>query len=170
MDIVVRPLPITSSVILAWVALFLLYLLLKRFLHEPVTKMLNERKESIQSDIDGAKALQEDAKILKEDYESRIDLAKKESQEIIEGARRRGEELREGIISDARKESESIIANARREISRERDAALQEIQKQAGEIGVLIASKIMEEEVSMDKQKILIDKFIDEVGSSKWQN
>lgn len=170
MDIVVRPLPILSSVVLAWVALLLLYLLLKRFLHQPVKNFLSERKEKIQSDLDGAKVLKEEANALKEDYEAKIDLAKKESQEIIEGARKRGEELREGIISEAREEAESIVSNARREIARERDVALQDIKTQAAEIGVLIASKIMEEQVSVDKQKNLIDKFIDEVGSSKWQS
>ncbi len=36
------------------------------------------------------------------------------------------------------------------------------------DMGVLIASKIMEEEISVDKQNYLIDKFIDEVGSSEW--
>lgn len=170
MDIVVRPLPELMPVLLAWVALLLLYLILKRFLHEPVTKILNDRKEKIQNDLNEARVLQDDARILKEDYELKIDLAKKEGQEIVEGARRRGEELRKHIVDDAKEEAENIVLNARREIIRERDAALQEIQKQAGEIGILIASKIMEEEVNVDKQKILINKFIDEVGSSKWQN
>lgn len=170
MDIVVRPLPILSSVVLALVASLLLYLLLKHFLHEPVTKMLEERKEGIQKDLDEAKALKKEAKDLKADYESRIDLAKKESQDIIEGARKRGEELRVGIVSEAKEEANNIVAYARREIERERDAALQNIKTEAAEIGVLIASKIMEEQVSMDKQNNLINKFIDEVGSSKWQS
>ncbi len=170
MDIVVRPLPIGSSVVLSLVALLLLYLLLRHFLHAPVTKMLEERKEGIQKDLDGAKLLKEEAKTLKSDYESKIDLAKKESQEIIEGARKRGEEIRVGIVSEAKEDANNIVAHARREIERERDAALQDIKTEAAEIGILIASKIMEEQVSMDKQKNLINKFIDEVGSSKWQS
>ena len=170
MDIVVRPLPIGSSVVLALVVLLLLYLLLRHFLHAPVTKMLEERKEGIQKDLDGAKLLKEEAKTLKSDYESKIDLAKKESQEIIEGARKRGEEIRVGIVSEAKEDANNIVAHARREIERERDAALQDIKTEAAEIGILIASKIMEEQVSMDKQKNLINKFIDEVGSSKWQS
>lgn len=170
MDIVVRPLPIGSSVVLSLVALLLLYLLLRHFLHAPVTKMLEERKEGIQKDLDGAKLLKEEAKTLKSDYESKIDLAKKESQEIIEGARKRGEEIRVGIVSEAKEDANNIVAHARREIEREKDAALQDIKTEAAEIGILIASKIMEEQVSMDKQKNLINKFIDEVGSSKWQS
>lgn len=170
MDIVVRALPELSSMILAWAALLLLYLMLRHFLYKPVSKALSDRKEKIQSDIDGAKVLKEDAESLRDDYESRINLAKKESQEIIESARKRGEELKEGILVEARKEAESIVDRARREISREREVAFQEIKSQAGEMAILIASKIMEEQITMDSQNTIIDKFIDEVGSSKWQS
>jgi len=166
----VRALPVLSSVLLAWVSTFLLYLILKRFLYEPVSKFLNDRKEKIQSDIDGARVLKDEATTLRDDYESRINLAKKESQEILEGARKRGEELKEGIISEARAEASEIISRARREIIREREVAFQDIKGQAGEMAVLIASKIMEEEINVDRQKLLIDKFVDEVGSAKWQN
>lgn len=170
MDIVVRALPELSSMILAWVALLLLYLMLRHFLYKPVSKALNDRKEKIQSDIDGAKVLKEEAESLRDDYESRINLAKKESQEIIESARKRGEELKEGILVEARKEAENIVDRARREIDREREVAFQEIKSQAGEMAILIASKIMEEQITMGRQNTIIDKFIDEVGSSKWQS
>lgn len=167
---VVRALPELSSMILAWIALLILYFMLRHFLYEPVTKVLSERQEKIQSDIDGAKVLKEEAESLRDDYESRINLAKKESQEIIESARKRGEELKDNIVAEAQKEAEAIIERARREIVREREVAFQEIKSQASEMAILIASKIMEEQISVDKQNILIDKFIDEVGSSEWQN
>ncbi len=166
----VRALPVLSSMILAWAALLLLYLMLRHFLYKPVSQFLNDRKEKIKSDIDGAKVLKEEAIALRDDYESRISLAKKESQEIIESARKRGEELKEGILAEAKKEAEGIVSRARKEIAREREVAFQDIKSQAGEIAILIASKIMEEEIKIDKQKNLIDKFIDEVGSSKWQS
>lgn len=170
MDIVVRPLPDLTSVLLTWVAVFILFLVLKKFLHKPVTKFLNDRKEKIQTDLDGAKVLKAEAESLKEDYEAKIDLARKESQEILEGARKRGDELRESIIAEAREDADDIVSNARKEINREREVALQNIKTQAAEIGVMIASKIIEEQVTLDKQNGMIDEFIDEVGSSKWQN
>lgn len=170
MNIVVRALPELKSVLLSWVALFILYLVLRKFLYAPVTKFLSERKEKIQTDIDDAKVLKTEAQSLKEGYEGKIDLARKESQEILEVARKRGDELKENILVEARQDAENIVSNARKEISRERDVALQSIKTQAAEIGVMIASKIIEEQVTLDKQNGLIDKFIDEVGSSKWQS
>ena len=170
MDIQVLALPVFSSMILAWIALAILYFGLRKFLYKPVSEFLNDRKTKIQSDIEGAKVLKEEATTLREEYESRIDLAKKESQEIVEGARKRGEELKEDILAEARKEAEGIVSRARKEITREREVAMQDIKSQASEMAILIASKIMEEEVKLDKQNTLIDKFIDEVGNSQWQN
>ena len=41
---------------------------------------------------------------------------------------------------------------------------------QSGEMAVLIASKIIEEKITYESQKDLINKFIDEVGNAQWQN
>ncbi|MBU5427837.1 F0F1 ATP synthase subunit B [Tissierella pigra] len=170
MNVVIRPLPILSSMIISWVALLLLYLILRKFLYKPVSTFLQNRKDKIQTDIQEAEGLKNEAVLLKNEYESRISLAKKESNEIIEGARKRGEELKEDIIEEARREAENIVSRARKEITREREMAFQNIKSQAGEIALLIASKIMEEEINNDKQGKLIDKFIDEVGNQEWQS
>lgn len=170
MEIQVLALPVISSMLLSWVALAILYFGLRKFMYKPVSEFLNERKAKIASDIEGAKALNEEAEALRKDYESRIDLAKKESQEILEGARKRGEELKENIVDEAKKEAEAIVSRARREIIREREVAMQDIKSQASEMAILIASKIMEQDVKMDTQNNLIDKFIDEVGTSQWQS
>ena len=170
MEIQVLALPVVSSMILAWVALAILYFGLRHFMYKPVSEFLQNRKDKIKSDVEGAKLLKEEAISLRDDYESRIDLAKKESQEIVEGARKRGEELKDDILSEAKKEAEGIVSRARKEIIRERETAMQDIKSQASELAILIASKIMEEEVKLDKQSNLIDKFIDEVGNSQWQS
>lgn len=169
-DIVVRVIPELQSVLIAWATLFFLYLLLKKLLYKPVTKILNDRQAKIQSNIDEAKILKEEAEKVKTDYESRMDSAKKESQEIVEAARKRGEELRENIIQEAKNEAAMIMDRARKDIAKERDIAFEGVKSQVGELAILMASRIMEEEINAKRQTELIDKFIDEVGNSQWQN
>ena len=48
------------------------------------------------------------------------------------------------------------------------DEALEIIQNQSVDLAILIASKIMEEQLKVDKQNLLIDKFVEEVGASHW--
>ncbi|NLN14396.1 MAG: F0F1 ATP synthase subunit B [Tissierellia bacterium] len=169
-DIVVRVLPELSSVLISWATLLVLYLLLRKLLYKPVSKILSDRQAKIQSNIEEAKQLREEAEKLKLDYEARIADAKKESQDIIESARKRGEELRENIVEEARKEAELLMDRARKTIEQEKEKAFEDIKAQVGELAILIASNIMEEEINPAKQEELIHKFIDEVGSSQWLN
>ena len=168
--ITVRALPVFSSMVIAWVTLFFLFLMLKKFLYTPVSHMLIERKEKVQNNLEEAKNLKEEAFVLKTNYEKSIDEAKAESQEIIEHGRKRGEEVKEDIIVEAKKEAEDIVKKARKDIDRERDKALLDVKMQAGEMAVSIASKILEQNVDMASQQDLINKFVNEVGTSKWQN
>ena len=170
MDFDIRVLPISSSMILQLVATVILFFILKHFLHEPVSNYMKERKNRIQNDIDGAKALKEEAIELKSEYEAKINEAKAEGQEIIESARKRGEEIKEDIINEAKVEADGIIDRARKEIDREKEKALDEIKLQAGDMALLIASKVIDEELDVNLQQDLINKFIDEVGTDKCQN
>lgn len=170
MDFDVRVLPQLSSMILQLIATVVLFFILRHFLYKPVSKFMNERKEGIQSDIDDAKALKSEAIELKSEYEFKINEAKTEGQKIIEDSRKRGEEIKQDIVREARVEANSIMEKARVEIEREKEKALEEIKLQAGEMAILIASKVIDKNLDMNLQKDMIDKFVDEVGVDKWQN
>lgn len=170
MEIDVRVIPDLWSMGLTLLALLVLYFGLRKLLYKPVSNILENRKERIQSDLEGAKISKEEALALKTEYENRISDAKKESQDIIESGRKRGEEVKENIIVDAKKEAETIIEKARKEIEAEKEKALLDVKMQAGELAVLIASKIIEKNVDMASQQDLINKFINEVGTQEWQN
>lgn len=170
MDMRVLVLPQLHSMIITWVALFILYLILRKFLYNPVSNFIEERNAKIKSDIDNAKETRDEALSLKEDYEKKIAMAKSEGQEIIENSRKRGSEIREGIIDEAKLEAQAIIDRARKDIAREKEKAYEDVKSSAGELAVLIASKLIEEEISSENQEMLIDRFIEEVGSAKWQN
>ncbi|WP_352404248.1 F0F1 ATP synthase subunit B [Sporanaerobacter acetigenes] len=170
MDFDVRVLPQLSSMILQLIATVVLFFILRHFLYKPVSKFMNERKEGIQSDIDDAKTLKSEAIELKSEYEFKINEAKTEGQKIIEDSRKRGEEIKQDIVNEARVEANSIMEKARVEIEREKEKALEEIKLQAGEMAILIASKVIDKNLDMNLQKDMIDKFVDEVGVDKWQN
>jgi F-type H+-transporting ATPase subunit b len=78
--------------------------------------------------------------------------------------------MKGNILSEAREQAEEIVLKAEREAERRKKDSLEEIKNQSVDIAVMIASKIMEEQISIDKQNFLIDKFIDEVGTSEWLN
>lgn len=170
MEFDIRVIPQLSSMILQLISTLLLFFILRHFLYKPVSKFMNDRKEGIQGDIDDAKALKNEAIELKSEYELKINEAKTEGQKIIEDSRKRGEEIKQDIVNEARVEANGIMEKARVEIEREKEKALEEIKLQAGEMAILIASKVIDKNLDMNLQKDMIDKFVDEVGVDKWQN
>ncbi len=170
MEIQVLALPELSSVIITLVSTFILFMILRKFLHKPVTKFIQKRQDDIEADIMEATALKEEAMELKADYESRIEKAKLEGQEIIESSRVRASELEKSMLEEAKAEVAVIMKRSKRDIEREKEKAYEDIKKSTGEMALLIASKIMEKDIDLENQDMLINNFIDEVGSSKWQN
>ena len=170
MEIQVLALPELQSMIITLVSFFILFLILRKFLHKPVTEFIQTRQDDIETDIREAKALKQEAIDIKADYEGRIEKAKLEGQEIIESSRVRASELEKTMLEEARVEAETVMKRARKEIDREKEKAYEDVKQSAGEMAILIASKIMEKDIQLENQNMLIDKFIDEVGTSKWQN
>lgn len=170
LDYEVLVLPDFQSMVITAVTLIILYIIYRRFLYIPVSMYLQERRNLIQGEINDAKGLKEDAIALKKNQEAMINSARLEGQQIVENAKKVGEEVKENIILEAKKEAKEIVLKAEKEIERQKKLALEDIKNKSIDMGVLIASRIMEEEVNIDKQEYLIDKFIDEVGKSEWQS
>lgn len=170
MNFEVRVIPVDSSVVLTLIAVIILYFGLKHFLYEPVTEFLRKRRENIEKDIQGAKTANEEAETLRLEYESRIAEAREESQKILSEARARGEELKSEMLAEAKRDAESVKNRAREDINRERNAAFEAVKSETAEMALLIASRIMEQEINVENQDQLVDKFIEEVGSTPWQN
>lgn len=165
----INVIPDPLSMALTLLATLILFFVLRKLLYKPVSKMLSDRKERIKQSIDGANNLKLEAANLKEEYELKIAEAKKEAQEIIEAGRKRGEEIKESILAEAKEEANSILERAKREIIHEKEKALIDIKAQSAEMALLIASKVIEENLSLDKQQQLISKFVDEVGTQRWR-
>lgn len=122
------------------------------------------------SEINGAKTLKEEAKLLKENQELELDKIHAKGQEIIEDATKSGEKIKDNIISEAKKQASEILVKAEKEASKEKVKAMEELKVQSIDMAVMIASKILEEQLVLneEKQHSLIEKFVDEVGALDW--
>ena len=102
---------------------------------------------------------QESAQIIRE--------ARVEADAIIGRSRADAERLREEMRQKAREESEGIIRNAERQIQLETTRALQQIRHEAVDLSVMIASKIIQRNLSKEDNERLIDEAIKQVESRR---
>jgi F-type H+-transporting ATPase subunit b len=78
-----------------------------------------------------------------------------------------GQQLAAEIREIARTEAQEMITRAREEISLERDKAQVAIKNEVVELAMAIATKVVQEELTADRHKKLVDSFLAEVGQGR---
>lgn len=155
------------TLIFTWGNLLILYLIMKKIFFKPVRKMMLDRETEIKELYDGAEKTQSEADAMKLEYETKLENAKNEANEIVKSASHRAALKSEEIINDAHKEAASIIERADKQIEADKKTAENELKDELSGMAVSIAGKVLEEEIDPDKHKTLIDRFIDEMGEAK---
>ena len=146
----------------------ILFVLLRIFLFKPLNKIINERTQSIQNDIDSAKKAKSEAEELKEQYESTIGDAKEEAKNILMKAHEDAESERDAIIKKAHEDAEQKVAEADKEIESERKKVLRQAQSEIADLAIEAASKIVGANVDDEKNRRLVDEFLSgKEGGSK---
>lgn len=86
---------------------------------------------------------------------------------MIEDAKAAGVRQEQDIVEAARKEADRLIQAAQADIQNEKERALQALQDKVASLSVLIASKVIEKEISAQDQEKLINDYIKEVGEER---
>lgn len=153
-----------------WNALFIvinlivLYLLMKKFLVNPIMNVIQKRDDMIKSELKNAEDLQTEANALKSRWEHEISGAKEKSSQIVEQAKKDAQSEYERILSHAGKQADKLIEEARSAMETERESTLQEVQSQISELAVLAAEKILEDKKTDEVNSAIYDSFLSEAG------
>lgn len=154
--------------ILFQLVMFLILLaLLAKFAWGPLMGVMKQREEHIANEIDAAEQSRIETKKLLEEQRTLLKEARTEGQTLIENAKKQGDVQREEIIAAARAESERLKESAKLEIEQQKEKAVAAIREQVASLSVLIASKVIEKELSAEDQEKLINEYIQEVGEGR---
>ena len=155
----------TDTIIFTLINTLLIFLLYKFLLHNKVMAILDERKKKINEHMDAAKAAQEEAQAVKQEYTERLEKSKEEAAQIVSDAVKRAGDRETEIISQAHAEAAELKQRAEESIALEKKKALNEIKDQISDIVILASEKVCEKEISKQDNESLINKFIAEVGN-----
>ena len=144
----------------------LIYFVGKRFLFEPVKKMIDSRKQEIDDMYANADKVKADVEESKRQYEKMLEGAKEEAAELVRSAAKTAQTRSEQIILEAKEEAAAIRAKASDDVARERKNAVNEIKNDISDLAVSIASKVVEKEISEEEHAKLIEDFIDKMGDA----
>ena len=148
---------------LVWtiINLIVLFLLLRHFLINPVSNIMEQRRKLIADGLQNAQDTQDEAHRLKAEYEEALSGAKKESAEIVDKARIDARAEYDRIVGEAGAKAGNIIENAKENVRIEREQTMKELQSQIAGLAIASAEKIVG-----DKEQNIYDQFLGEVGGT----
>ena len=118
------------------VNILVLYAIFRKFLFQPVLKVIQDRENIIKNQIDNAHQL-------KADYEKKLEVAKDEADKIIVEARQRSEKERAKAIEATKQETQDMMERARGNIEREQENARKAVQADIARLAIAAAEKIV---------------------------
>jgi F-type H+-transporting ATPase subunit b len=157
----------SGDILFQLVMFLILMALLKKFAWGPLMGIMQQREDHIAGEISAAEQSRVEANKVLEEQRQLLKEARTEAQAMIENSKKQGVEQREEIITTARQEAERLKESAKREIETQKEQAVAALQKQVASLSVLIASKVIEKELSAEDQQKLINDYIQEVGEER---
>jgi len=155
------------QVVISLANLVILFLILKKFLFEPVMKIKAQRENEIETQYKKAEKARKEADDLKAGWEDKITTADQKADEIISEAVERANERNEIMLYESREKADQIIRKAKADIERDRREARETIKKEIVDVSQVISEQIIGREINMDDHRDLIDDAIDKLGETK---
>lgn len=152
------------QILISLANLTILFLLLKKFLYKPVTKMLNERQAEIDNKYSDADAAKQSAEQKNAELTNRLANAKLEAEGIVKEAADAAKVRGDKIVEEAKATADGIVRQAQNDAKLEKQRAEAAIKTQIIDVSTALTEKMLEREINSDDHKSLIDNFIDKIG------
>lgn len=145
-----------------WTLLIFLVLfgILAKFAFPPIVAAVEERERALEEAIEGAKRDREEAAKFIEEQRRLVDAARIEAQKLIADGRGIGEKLRAEMIEQTHAQQQEMLERARREIGSERDRAIAELRREAVDLAIAGASKVIEKDLDEEGNRRLVETFL----------
>ena len=144
--------------------IFVLYLLMKKFLIGPVTAIMDKRKQLIENQFADAEETQRAAEELKAGYEATLQNADAQSDQIIAEARQKANEEYARILDKAGVQADKLVKDAENKIALEREKTLRSMESQIAELALNAADKIVRDKTSAAGNLAMYDDFLVKAG------
>ncbi|MBQ8267693.1 MAG: F0F1 ATP synthase subunit B, partial [Clostridia bacterium] len=130
------------QILISLANLTILFLLLKKFLYKPVTKMLEARRAEIDSQYSDAEAAKNSAEAKDAELTARLSHAKQEAEGIVKEAADAAKIRGDKIVEDAKATADGIIRQAETQAELEKKRAEAAIKTQIIDVSTALAEKM----------------------------
>jgi F-type H+-transporting ATPase subunit b len=146
-----------------WLVFFVLMYLLYKFAWPALVQATEEREKKIQAQLAEAEKARAEALAALEEGKRLAAEARASAQQLLSDARQVSEKERTALLERTRKEQEEMLERARRDIASEKDKALAALRREAVELSLAAAGKLVGERMDSDTDRRLVTEYLDSV-------
>ena len=145
------------------VTFIILFAILARMVFPKITAAVEAREKALEEAIEGAKRDREAAAQALAEQQRQIEAARNEAQKIIVEGRQTGEKVRAQMIEETRQQQQQMLETARREIESEKERAIAEMRREAVELAIAGASKVIEKNLDDQSNRKIVESFLSSI-------
>jgi F-type H+-transporting ATPase subunit b len=149
-----------------WLVFGALFLLLKKYAWPAILSATEEREQTIRKHLDEAEQAHAKAQALLAEQQKLLGESRARAQAIMAEAKSAAEKERSVAVQKTREEQEQLLARARRDIAAEGEKARQELRREAVDLSLAAASKLIGERLGAEADKKIVLDYLAGLGSS----
>jgi F-type H+-transporting ATPase subunit b len=133
---------------------------LKKFAFGPLFAAVEAREKALEDAIDGAKRDREAAAALLAEQKTALDASRTQAQQIIADGRSVAEKMRAELLDETRKQQTELMDQARRDIESEKAKAIAELRREAVDLAIAGAGKVIEQNLDSAGNRRIVEQFL----------
>jgi F-type H+-transporting ATPase subunit b len=155
------PLTVEWGLMFWTIVVFLLLLaILWRYAYPALLGAVEARERALQEQLDEAERNRAESAALLAEHKKLLAEARTQAHGLLVEARTSAEKERALAMEKTRQEQEELLARARREIGAERDRAVAELRREAVDLSLAAASRLIEKRLDGETDRKLVLEFL----------
>lgn len=138
----------------------LLMVVLSRFAFKPMLAAVEAREQSLRQAIENAQRDREEAGRVLAEHRAQLEQARGEAQKLIADGRSTAEKLRNDMLEQTRMQQQELLERARRDIETEKQNAIAALRREAVDLAIAGAGKVIERNLDNDANRALVESYL----------
>jgi F-type H+-transporting ATPase subunit b len=152
------------QILISLLNLYILFLIIKKFLYKPVKNVMAQRQAQIDADFAAAALDKQTAAQDRAELQRQLSGAREKADALIAEATLAADQRGEKIVEEAKLRADGIVRRAQADAAQELKRAEATIKQEIVEVSGALAEKLLEREINQQDHRALIDSFIEEIG------
>ena len=137
-----------------------LVLILSRYAFKPLVAAVEAREKALEASLTQARADRDAASKLMAEQQAALDAARREAQQLVAEGRAAGEKLKGDLLEAGKVQQVELLERARREIVGEKERAIVELRREAVDLAIRGAAKVIEQNLDSAANRQLVENFL----------